>query len=91
MEETNDDISTALKKFSTQQQPEGTALLTLLSLPPKNIWSLPYNAVQFINGFISKFLPFDFLKPTQTLLSQSLTPFTSIVRMNKFWLDKIKA
>jgi hypothetical protein len=88
LEETNDDINTALKKFSNQQQPEGTALLTLLSLPPKNIWSLPYNTVQFLKGFISKILPFDFLKPTQTLLSQSITPFTSIVQLNEFWLSK---
>jgi hypothetical protein len=66
-------------------------LLKLLSLPPKNIWGLPYNFIQLVKGFISKILPFDYLKPTQTLLSQSLTPFTKIVKMNKFWLNRSKA
>lgn len=89
LEDTNDNISEALTKFSMRQQPEGSALLTLLSLPPKNAWGIPYNLIQLIKGFLSKFLPFNFLKPTQTLLSQTLLPFTQIVALNKFWLNKV--
>lgn len=89
LEETDDDVEKSLAEFSKIQQPEGVALLKLLSLPPKNIWGLPYNFVQLVKGLLSKFIPFDFLKPTQTLLSQSLTPFSKIVSMNKFWLNRV--
>jgi kynurenine 3-monooxygenase len=89
LEQTNDDVAKALSLFSIRQQPEGSALLQLLSLPPKNIWGLPYNFLQLVKGFLSKLLPYNFLKPTQTLLSQTLTPFSKIVAMNKFWLNKV--
>jgi len=90
LEQNDDDITKSLSLFSTKQQPEGSALLALLSLPPKNIFGIPYNLIQLVKGFLSKILPFDFLKPTQTLLSQTLTPFTKIVSMNKFWLNRAK-
>jgi len=83
------DLPAALSLFSKQQVPEGLALWQLLQLPPAGVPGAFYQLSQLLWGFLSSFR---FLKrmlpqPTQNLLSQSLTPFTAIVRKNQFWIN----
>jgi hypothetical protein len=84
LDETNDHLDTTLVRFSERQVPEGLALWQLLQLPPKTpiLFSWLYQCIQVTLillrriRWIRKWIP----KDTQTLLSQTLTPFTEIVR-----------
>jgi 2-polyprenyl-6-methoxyphenol hydroxylase-like FAD-dependent oxidoreductase len=84
------DLAATLALFSQRQVPEGLALWQLLQLPPKGPLGILYQLSQFWWGFWSNFkslrralrLPL----PTQNTLSQTLTPFTEIVRRNRFWI-----
>ena len=94
LEAQQDDLQRTLSAFSEQQSPEGLALWQLLQLPPRGLWTFPYQIIQFFLNFINKlkifrrakfiqkFMP----KPIQILLSQTLTPFTQIVKLNAFWI-----
>jgi hypothetical protein len=85
LDETNDDIPSALELFSKKQVPEGLALWKLLQLPPKGLLAPIYGVLQLLQGLLSKFFPF-VGKPTQILLSQTLTPFSEIVKKNAIWM-----
>ncbi len=82
LDETQDDIDIALTKFSERQVPQGLALWQLLQLPPKGFFGVLYQLSQVVLNvlgrfrWLRKFLP----RATQTYLSQTLLPFTEIVR-----------
>lgn len=82
----DDDIPKSLLIYSKTQQPEGTALWKLLQLPPKGPLGIVYQLDQILRGVFSKLLPFLIPKPMQNALSQSLTPFTTIVKQNWLWV-----
>jgi len=76
------DLPSALSLFSKRQVPEGLALWQLLQLPPAGVPGALYQLSQLLWGFLSNFRSLKRMlpQPTQNLLSQSLTPFTTIVR-----------
>lgn len=82
LEECNDKLEIALSMFSARQVPEGLALWQLLQLPPKGPMGMIYQLLQVSLTFLSRirwlrrWLP----QATQTSLSQTLTPFSEIVR-----------
>ena len=83
----DDNIFLSLGEYSKLQQPEGTSLWKLLQLPPKGPWGVLYQLEQLLRGVFNKLLPWIFAaKPMQNALSQSLTPFTVIVKQNAFWV-----
>jgi len=83
------DMPAVLKEFSSTQVAEGLALFQLLQLPPKGPSGLFYQFVQLLLGAlinipgVGRFFP----KPTQIMLSQSLTSFSEIVHKNQFWIN----
>ena len=86
LDETSHDVPAALARFSTRQTPEGQSLFKLLALPPKGLFSLVYQLEQLLRGLVSKFVPLAWLLPTQVKLSQTLMPFSHIVRQNSLWV-----
>lgn len=86
LDETSHDVPAALARFSERQTPEGQSLFKLLALPPKGIFSLVYQVEQLIRGLITKLLPLAWLLPTQVKLSQTLMPFSHIVKQNSLWV-----
>lgn len=88
LDECNDDLKAALPLFSRKQVKEGLALWSLLQLPPKsNIFlGLMYNVAQFLRPFFRRIFK-KWPLPTRKALSESLKPFSEIVRENKFWVD----
>ena len=86
LDETGDDVQTSLRLYSKKQQREGDALLALLALPPKGPAGLLYNLEQLLRGLLSKLLPRLVSKPMQVALSQTLTPFSEVVRQNALWV-----
>lgn len=76
-----DDLSRALVEYSAKQVKEGLALWQLLQLPPRGPLGWCYQIVQVGLGLLSKLRPLFLPRPTQELLSQSLTPFSQIARM----------
>lgn len=77
--------------FSRVQVAEGLALWQLLQLPPRGPLAAPYLATQLARGALTRLtsrLP-DGLRvdpPVQTLLSETTTPFSEIVRRNEAWV-----
>lgn len=68
------------------QVQEGLALWKLLQLPPKGPLAPLYQIVQVLKAIFGNIFPFGG-RPIQTLLSTTLTPFSEIVRQNKFWVN----
>ncbi|CEL94070.1 unnamed protein product [Vitrella brassicaformis CCMP3155] len=78
----------AAELYSERQTKEGRALLDLLLLPPPGLLNgFMYGLEQLGRGVLSSLaLPVD--PPLQTLLSQTLVPFSEIRRRNAFWIAK---
>ena len=81
----------AINSYSEKRVREGLALWQLLQLPPKQnaLIAIMYQITQILRSFLHKFFPF--LKnviplPTQTALSQTLIPFSTIVKQVKFYI-----
>ena len=87
LQENNDDIAKSLKEFSSSAVPEGLALWKLLQLPPKNkFFGLLYAITQALSGILFKLFPAFCNGPIQTQLSQSMIPFSTIAKKNRFWI-----
>ena len=82
----DDNLYLSLQTFNRLQQPEGESLFKLLQLPPRGVFGLLYTVDQALRGFLSKLLPWFVPKPAQNALSQTLLPFTQIVRQNWLWV-----
>ena len=86
LDEKDDNTFLALERFSEKQQPEGEALWKLLQLPPRGPLGIIYQIDQLLRGLLSTIFPWFIPKPAQNALSQTLTPFTKIVRQNWLWV-----
>lgn len=94
LEKSNDDIDGALKHYNESQVKEGLSLFAILQLKPKTLGfplSVVFQIRQLAGLVMTKLLPFAWVKrrfsPIQTLLSETLTPFSTIVRRNKFFVN----
>lgn len=83
--EEGDDLGLALPRYSASQTREGLALWSLLQLPPKGPLGPLYQAMQFARPLLRRVLG-RWPEATQTALSQTLRPFSSIVEQNAFWV-----
>lgn len=87
------DLPLAIEKYSTRQVVEDHAAAYLSEHAfPQASWLLPFFFFgNLASAFLSKVLPPPLLKPPiQSLCSETLTPYSEIVKMHQLWLSFVE-